>query len=191
MDSSRRPTTPLELLHEWNCANVPRVQATVDTGVVVGPQHALLYFIAVATPNEQLVQDIATNFQEYVHNMSSTMETHFVGSHEVNIQLFDNVPDAVSPVKAQLVYTQVPHGDSTTLRLVWKVCIFLNPVFSSLTVVSFVSLKSRCKTIGTRPQFPLRNPIPSSPSWTGPPIRSSLSRKSRRNHRSTMFSPGD
>ena len=42
--------------------------------------------------------------------------------------IIDNVPDAVSPVKAKMVFVQVPSGDSVALQPVWKVSVNLSNV---------------------------------------------------------------
>jgi extracellular elastinolytic metalloproteinase len=83
---------------------------------------ALLQFMISATPREELAEDIQANFEKHMNSMRITDTSHFApaGNH---IQFTaDNVPDAVSPVKARLAYIQVPTKDktSTTLKLVWK-----------------------------------------------------------------------
>lgn len=74
-----------------------------------------------ATPEQHMVQDILSKYDDYINGMTSYMDSHFVGGEtHVPIELIDNVPDAVNPVKARLAYIQVPDGDSTHLDLVWK-----------------------------------------------------------------------
>jgi extracellular elastinolytic metalloproteinase len=84
---------------------------------------ALLQFMAAATPNRSLAEDIAENHEQYVEKMSISDESHFAPSEETVVRFkVDNVPDAVSPVKAHLAYVQVPNqaGDATELQLVWR-----------------------------------------------------------------------
>jgi extracellular elastinolytic metalloproteinase len=77
--------------------------------------------MVVATPEEHMVQDILSRYDEYIDGMTSTFDTRLVGSDVVNaIELIDNVPEAVSPVKARLAYIQVPHDGTNVLELVWK-----------------------------------------------------------------------
>jgi extracellular elastinolytic metalloproteinase len=147
--------------HERSCAHDPRVP--------------LLHFMAVATPDDSLVADIAARFQEYLHNISmSSFEANVVGSRGLDVELLHNVPETVNPVMAKIAYAQVPDGGSATtaLRLVWKVC---NVPF--LLLVRWLiyryspSSKSRCGIIGTKRLY---RPCPhtiSCPWWTGLRIR--------------------
>jgi extracellular elastinolytic metalloproteinase len=153
MSSGPHVLTSLESLHEWHCANLHKVRGGDLAVLEFDPRAALLHFMAIATPNEKVVEDIMTRFQDIVDNMSSSIETHFVGSHGVMVEIFDNVPDAVSPVKTKLVYTQVPEGDATVLRLVWRVRASQLYIFHPLTLF-LVSLKSRCRIIGMRLRCP-------------------------------------
>lgn len=85
---------------------------------------ALLHFMHSATPNAELSKSIETDFESHWEKITATPVNHFAGSvHEFNEEFVaDNVPDAISPVKAKLVYTQVPNeaGDATELQLVWR-----------------------------------------------------------------------
>jgi extracellular elastinolytic metalloproteinase len=74
-----------------------------------------------ATPEDHMVQDILSKYDNYINGMSSHMDSHFVGSEtHIPIEIIDNVPETVNPVKARLAYIQIPDGDSTHLDLVWK-----------------------------------------------------------------------
>lgn len=85
------------------------------------PRHALLQFMIAATPNADMVPEILSKYDEYIERMSSHMDSHFIGGEtHVPVELIDNVPETVNPVKARLAYIQVPNGDSTHLDLVWK-----------------------------------------------------------------------
>jgi extracellular elastinolytic metalloproteinase len=54
--------------------------------------------------------------------MTSWFESHFIGDdNTVPVEMIDNVPDAVSPVKAKPVYIQLPNGDKTMLTQAWRV----------------------------------------------------------------------
>jgi extracellular elastinolytic metalloproteinase len=105
------------------CANVDFDNLDGDDESISDPRKALLHFMAVATPHQHVVDDIANRFPEIIENMYSTVETHLVGDHAVVMELIDNVPDTVNPVKAKLTYVQVPDIEtgSTALRLAWRV----------------------------------------------------------------------
>ena len=131
---------PLEYILESNCAfaDLPNRFLSKDHKLE-DPRHALLQFMIAATPEDHMVQDILSKYDDYIARMSSHMDSHFVGyddyiarmsshmdSHFVGsethipIELIDNVPETVNSVKARLAYIQVPDGDSTHLDLVWK-----------------------------------------------------------------------
>jgi extracellular elastinolytic metalloproteinase len=112
----------LERIHEWNCAQVESPYITLDEIVSSEPDSrtAILQFMIQATPDEDLQQDILERFQEYFDDMTSTMESTLVGNNVVHVEMIDNVPDTVNPVKAKLGYVQVPAGESTVLKLVWR-----------------------------------------------------------------------
>jgi len=89
---------------------------------------ALLQFMATATPNPDVAGDILNRFTHHKDAMRASPTSHFAPSddeHRIEFTV-DNVPDAVSPVKAKLAYIQVPSedGEKTELHLVWKVCNF-------------------------------------------------------------------
>ena len=107
------------------CADVEFADTDADDESISDPRKALLHFMAVATPHQHVVDDIANRFPEIIENMFSTFETHLVGDHAVVMELIDNVPDTVNPVKAKLTYVQVPdiEGGSTALRLAWRVSV--------------------------------------------------------------------
>jgi extracellular elastinolytic metalloproteinase len=118
---------PIDHLYVSNCAHVNKPyelaeKDSASSGVIGDPKRALLQFMIAATPNDQVLQDILARYDHHLTNMISSHETHFVGDHQMMIEHIDNVPDTVNPVKAKLVYVQVPKGDKTVLNLVWKVC---------------------------------------------------------------------
>ena len=118
---------PIEHLYLSNCAHVnkPYQLAKEDpsvAGSIGDSKKALLQFMIAATPNDQVLQDILARYDHHLSNMVSSFETHLVGGHSVMVEHIDKVPDTVNPVKAKLVYVQVPKGDKTVLNIVWKVC---------------------------------------------------------------------
>lgn len=119
---------PLEYLLESSCTlvDLPHQLASKDHKLE-DPRHALLQFMIAATPEQHMVQDILSKYDDYINGMTSHMDSHFVGGEtHVPVELIDNVPDAVNPVKARLAYIQVPDGDSTHLDLVWKFEVEMN-----------------------------------------------------------------
>ena len=113
---------PLEHILESSCAftDLPARLMSKDHKLE-DPRHALLQFMIAATPEDHMVQDILSKYDNYIDGMSSHMDTRFVGGEtHTPIELIHNVPEAVNPVKARLAYIQVPDGDSTHLDLVWK-----------------------------------------------------------------------
>ncbi|KAF5319698.1 hypothetical protein D9619_008666 [Psilocybe cf. subviscida] len=83
---------------------------------------ALLKFMATATPNSAVADDILNNFNSHKDRMTVVPTSHFAPTETHVSFLVDNVPDAVDTVKAKLAYQQVPNkaGDATELHLVWK-----------------------------------------------------------------------
>lgn len=94
--------------------------ATPEAGDV---RAALLQFMLAATPNDKVQGDILSNYDGYLAKMTLTPVHHFASTGEPVVMQVDNVPDTVNPVRASLVYVQVPNetGDATELHLVWKV----------------------------------------------------------------------
>jgi extracellular elastinolytic metalloproteinase len=119
---------PLPHLLSANCA--PKHKHFAARSSSFKPmEEALLRFMAEATPNSSVMQDITQNYDEHLSRMSATTQSHFVGDgHEAPYFLIENVPDAVSPVKAKPAFIQVPKGDKTELVPVFKVCHLSVPV---------------------------------------------------------------
>ncbi|KAJ7164487.1 Fungalysin metallopeptidase-domain-containing protein [Mycena filopes] len=83
----------------------------------------LLQFMVAATPNDRVVDDILSNYDSHLAQMSKYVDVHhFARSDEMPSLLVANVPDTLNPVKAKLAYIQVPGKteDSVYLSLVWK-----------------------------------------------------------------------
>lgn len=116
----------LPYFFDWNCAHVstPYFMAhhhsftAQDVNVLSDPMRALLQFMIAATPNASLVQDIMENSAPFLAKVAPTWEMQFVGGEGSITVLIDNVPDAVSSVKARLAFVQVPQGESTALELI-------------------------------------------------------------------------
>jgi len=123
------PLKRMHTLHRWNCEHVrtPSVFATrgfAQSLDIVDPRSALLQFMIAATPNDAVVEDILGNHDQIIRDMTSWYihEAHFLGDENtVMIEVIDNVPDAVTPVRTKPVYIQLPDGDKTTLVQAWRV----------------------------------------------------------------------
>ena len=75
-----------------------------------------------ATPNGAIVEEILSNHDQIIEDMTSWFEAHLVGDENaVLVEMINNVPDTTSPVKAKPVYIQLPDGDKTMLMQAWRV----------------------------------------------------------------------
>jgi extracellular elastinolytic metalloproteinase len=113
-------------LHGWNCEHVRTPYELAQRGLtksddVADPREALLQFMVAATPHDALVAEILDKHDEIRENMISWFESHFIGDDlGILVEMIDNVPDAVSPVKAKPVYIQLPDGDKSMLMQAWR-----------------------------------------------------------------------
>jgi extracellular elastinolytic metalloproteinase len=121
------PLGRMHNLHDWNCEHVRTPYEFAQRGFVkpedvVDPRNALLQFMIAATPNDAVVSDIISNHDQIIEDMTSWFEPHLVGDeHGILVEMINNVPDAVSPVKAKPIYIQLPDGDKTMLMQAWRV----------------------------------------------------------------------
>jgi extracellular elastinolytic metalloproteinase len=114
----------LEDIHASNClfVDLPYFMENRRSHETPDSRHALLNFMVAATPNSEVAEDILARYDEHLAAMTSEFETGILGNYPVTIEKVRNVPDTVNPVKVQMAYVQVPHGDRTELTLVWKAC---------------------------------------------------------------------
>jgi extracellular elastinolytic metalloproteinase len=116
-------------LHRWNCEHVRTPYELAQRRFtkpddVADPRDALLQFMVAATPHDTVVTEILDKHDQIRENMISWFESHFIGDeYGVLVEMIDNVPDAVSPVKAKPVYIQLPDGDKTMLMQAWRVSV--------------------------------------------------------------------
>ncbi|KAH8105305.1 Fungalysin metallopeptidase-domain-containing protein [Cristinia sonorae] len=116
----------LSELYEWNCAHVETPFKMTSEGKLstkedeMYSEQALLQFMIAATPNSGLAQSIIENPSTFIEKMRVTPVHDFSGDNAAPSFVIDNVPDAVSPVKAKMAFVQVPSDESTTLQPVWK-----------------------------------------------------------------------
>lgn len=116
-------------LHGWNCEHVrtPYELAQRESTKpvdVADPRDALLQFMVAATPHDAVVAEILDKHDQIRENMISWFDSHFIGDeYGVLVEMIDNVPDAVSPVKAKPVYIQLPDGDKSMLMQAWRVSV--------------------------------------------------------------------
>lgn len=118
------PDAHLMHLHDSNCRfqDLPYDMASADADPL-DFRSALLQFMIAATPKDKVVNDILANFDGHIDKMVVTQTQHLTADDGQTLEMtVDNVPDAVSPVKARLAYIQVPTQQGPTeLNLVWKV----------------------------------------------------------------------
>lgn len=121
------PLERMERIYHWNCDHVRTPYHLVDRGFgkssdVFDPRSPLLQFMIAATPNDAVVANILDNHDQIMEGMTSWFEPHLVGDDSaVLVEMINNVPDTVSPVKAKPVYIQLPDGDKTMLMQAWRV----------------------------------------------------------------------
>jgi extracellular elastinolytic metalloproteinase len=130
------PLERISRLHLWNCEHVQTPYELAEKGFVKptdvpDPRHALLQFIIAATPNDAVVAEILDKHDQVIEDMTSWFEAHLVGDDDaVLVEMINNVPDTISPVKAKPVYIQLPDGDKTMLMQAWRVSTYQNfPVY--------------------------------------------------------------
>ena len=130
------PLEHMHRLHRWNCEHTRTLYEFAERGFVkpeddVDPRNALLQFMIAATPNDAVVADIVSNHDQIIEDMTSWFDHQIIGhGTSALVEMIDNVPDAISPVKAKPVYIQLPDGDKTILIQAWRVSA---PVFFSST----------------------------------------------------------
>ncbi|KAF8575822.1 extracellular elastinolytic metallo proteinase [Ramaria rubella] len=107
----------LQHLHASNCEFLTREINQVPHDVA-DPRTAALMFMIAATPSTSLADDLATHFDLY-RSRIVVAPSHSLQANAPHYLLSD-IPDAVNPVKAHLAYIQVPNGDITDLKVVWK-----------------------------------------------------------------------
>jgi len=109
--------TILEHIHTSNCDFLKR-NIKASSHNLEDPRTAALMFMIAATPSTSLADDLASRFDEYLSQVSLSPSHHLLdnGPH---FELHQ-IPDTVNPVKAHLAYAQVPSGDTTSLKMVWK-----------------------------------------------------------------------
>ena len=124
------PLERISRLHLWNCEHVQTPYELVEKGFVKptdipDPRNALLQFMIAATPNNGVVAEILDKHDKLIEHMTSWFEAHLVGDDDaILVEMIDNVPDTISPVKAKPVYIQLPDGDKTMLMQAWRVSTY-------------------------------------------------------------------
>jgi extracellular elastinolytic metalloproteinase len=125
----------LYLRHRWNCEHVRSSYEIEEMGFqvvdsesgpddvrVADPRNALLWLVVAASPQDSVRIEILNNHDQIRENMTSLPNHHFTGeNYGTLVEIIDNVPDVVSPVKAKPVYYQLRDGDKATLVQAWLV----------------------------------------------------------------------
>lgn len=116
----------LNFLYQWNCVH-PRSPSEfaerefAKPGSVTDPRNALLRFMIEATHYE-VGSEIYRKRHQFRKNMTFWPKVDCLSDDcGVIVQMIDNVPKAIAPVKATTVYIQLHDGDKTTLLKCWKV----------------------------------------------------------------------
>ena len=116
-------------LHRWNCEHVRTPyelaqRGFTKSGDLADPRDALLQFMVAATPHDAVVTEILDKHEQIRENMVSWFESHVIGDdYGILVEMIDNVPDTISPVKAKPVYIQLPDGDKSMLMQAWRVSL--------------------------------------------------------------------
>ncbi|KAG5731727.1 Extracellular elastinolytic metalloproteinase [Termitomyces sp. T112] len=125
-DPHRPEIHELSHIHSSNCRhqNLPyELSSSFHSSADISDfRHALLQFMVAATPKDDVVEDILSNFDKHLNELVIEAPTgHFAPTSPMDV-LVSNVPDTVNPVKARLAYIQVPSkdGDGTHLAVVWR-----------------------------------------------------------------------
>jgi extracellular elastinolytic metalloproteinase len=117
----------INLNHRWNCGQVRTTYELVEMrsvtpGDVADPRDALLQLMVATSPHDTVRMEILNNHDQIREIMTSRFENHFAGENYGSlVKMIDNVPDAVSPVKAKPIYFQLPDADKTVLVQAWLV----------------------------------------------------------------------
>ncbi|CAL1702728.1 unnamed protein product [Somion occarium] len=126
LDREQQGFETLFELREWNCAHVDTpYKMSVEGKFSASSEEAfagqaLLQFMIAATPNSGLAESMAQRPSDYLNKMTFSYVHDLTGESVTPAFIIDNVPDAVSPVKAKMVLVQVPSGHATTLEAVWR-----------------------------------------------------------------------
>lgn len=127
MHEEQQGLDTLRDIHEWNCAHVETPFKMAAEGKFSASSEeafsgqALLQFMIAATPNSGLAESMMKSPSDYINKMQFTFVHELTGESVTPAFVIDNVPDAVSPVKARMVYIQVPGDNSNSLEAVWRV----------------------------------------------------------------------
>ena len=156
----------LDHLHASNCGYLSR-QVNHISDDATDPRTAALMFMVAATPSNKLADDLSTKFDTYRSRVGVT-PSHSLQEHGPRY-LLHNIPDTVNPVKAHLAYIQVPMGDTTDLKLVWKVCYLQFSTSAVHHIIHKNSYKWKWRIIGTMRPLMYTSLPKSFPSSTGLP----------------------
>ena len=84
------------------------------------PRAALLHFMIAAHPEPAVAEAIHEFFDGFMETMPGRFEHSLTGTLQSQVEIIENVPGTVNPVKAKLVYVQSPTCHETKLTLAWK-----------------------------------------------------------------------
>ncbi|CUA70933.1 hypothetical protein RSOLAG22IIIB_09207 [Rhizoctonia solani] len=98
-------------------------QAATMTGThqdTSDPRHAAIFFMIAAHPEPLLVEKLVRDFGAIVEQMTLSHEYLSIGPDIDQSFTISGLPGSVGPVKARMVYAQIPAGNETALHATWR-----------------------------------------------------------------------
>ncbi|KAF8335418.1 Fungalysin metallopeptidase-domain-containing protein [Cantharellus anzutake] len=102
-----------------NAARLAFDEADLSQDGFSEPQKALLHFMIAAHPSPEYAESLLHGFEKHLEKMNVVYTYHLTGANHHPAAEVQNVPGALGPVKAKLVYVQSPTLE-TQLTLAWK-----------------------------------------------------------------------
>ncbi|KDN36400.1 hypothetical protein RSAG8_10854, partial [Rhizoctonia solani AG-8 WAC10335] len=84
------------------------------------PRRAALYFMIAAHPEPLVVDKLVRDFGATIERMTLAHEHISLGQDIHQSTTISDLPGTVNPVKARMVYVQVPTGNETALYVTWR-----------------------------------------------------------------------
>ncbi|CAE6527032.1 unnamed protein product [Rhizoctonia solani] len=84
------------------------------------PRRAALYFMIAAHPEPLVVDKLVRDFGAIIERMTLAHEHISLGQDIHQSTTISGLPGTVNPVKARMVYVQVPTGNETALYVTWR-----------------------------------------------------------------------
>ncbi|CAE6458105.1 unnamed protein product [Rhizoctonia solani] len=114
-------------LKDWYSVHCARPLAAVQQATMVDvskdvstPRRAALYFMIAAHPDPLVVDRLVREFRATIETMTIVHEYITIGLDTHQSTTVSGLPGTVHPVKARMVYIQIPTGDETALLATWR-----------------------------------------------------------------------